>query len=131
MLHPESRTELGNGIVNSMGSSVQLSLRGQALKMKQNTMGDKFTFDSARGSLRWKVDQLTGKLSKLVDGNGGTVARYKSSGIPGMGEKSVEVCVPCDQQLLELILLSFMAASALNKQNNEVVSEVVQAVAGV
>lgn len=131
MFHPDTRTELGNATFSTMGSSAQLSLRGQPMKMKQSTLGDKFTFESARGTLRWKVNGVTGSMSKLVDGQGGTLAKCKSGGIPGMGKKSVEIYVPCDQQLFELILLSFMAARELNKQNEEVVSEVVQAVTGI
>lgn len=34
--------------------------------------------------------------------------------------RGVEICVPCDQELFELVMLSIIAGGALNKKNVKV-----------
>ena len=120
MLDAQTQAEIGDASISSVSMNGKLKLRGQHIPLKQNDMGDTFTLESSRGKLAWEVDQMTGKLSDLKDEGGRKVAKYNGGDLPGMGERSLDVCVPCDQELFELILLSVMAARALNKQNIKV-----------
>ena len=120
MLDAQTQAEIGTASISSVSMNGKLTLRGQHVPLKQNDMGDKFTLESSKGKLAWKVDQMTGKLSDLKDKRGRRVAKYNGGDLPGMGGRSLDVGVPCDQELFELILLSVMAARALNKQNMKV-----------
>lgn len=120
MLHPDGRTEVGQASISSMTMNMELSLRGRSMPMKQNETGDTFTIQSPRGRFKWSIDQMKGCLGKMKDEQGTVVARYKGGDLPGVGERGVEICVPCDQELFELVVLSMMAGRALNKKNVKV-----------
>lgn len=117
MLLPGKRAEIGQVSISSTTMNAELTLHGRSMPMKQSGMGDKFTLEAARGRFKWKIDQINGCLGKMMDGRGTVVARYKGGGLPRAGERRLEICVPCDLEMSELILLSAMAGRALNKTN--------------
>ena len=67
---------------------------------------------------------------ELSDANRTRLARYKA-GLPVVGGgKRLEVLLPCDDFVLDLIVVSGMTAARINKLTDEAVSEVVQALVG-
>lgn len=80
------------------------------------------------GTLKWSPSQLTCNGLELIDSAGRKVAKFKSSGISGFGgTKELEILVPCDELLVDLIVLSGMAIRALRKGENEAAAEIIGA----
>ncbi|SPO04719.1 uncharacterized protein DNG_07404 [Cephalotrichum gorgonifer] len=118
---------LGEAVISMMGTS-RLTIRGQSVKVKESGLGDRYTVDTPQGTFKWKRD-LAGRITELVDESKNRVAKLKSG--PGKKEKTLELCVPCDAQMYEVILLSMVVARTLAKDGDEVVFEVVEAILGV
>lgn len=96
--------------------------------MKQSQMSGDFSIESTpMGKLKWGANKMTGTGLELRDSVGNKVAQIKSGGKEG---KRLEILVPWSEQLVDLVVLSGMAAKAMNKKTMEAMSEVIQAVAG-
>jgi hypothetical protein len=94
-------------------------------------MSGKFSLQCPQiGKLKWKLSQSGGGSMKLVDGSGRNLAQLKSSGIFGMGEKKLEIFVPCDGFLIDLMVLSVMVAKLQKKETDEGIGEILGAVLG-
>ena len=82
--------------------------------------------------MKWQVSQLTGSSLTLCDASGMPLAKIKSLRMFSSNEEqALEIFVPCDNYFVDLVLLSGYAAWLMTKCTNEVIGEVVQAVAGV
>ena len=84
------------------------------------------------GNMKWKT-KMSGALV-LQDENKQELAKYESSaGFKGAGAAKFEVLVPGDDYLLDVIIVTGMAAVKMwekDKQAIEVVAEVVGGIAG-
>ncbi|KAJ9643227.1 hypothetical protein H2204_002123 [Knufia peltigerae] len=123
---------IGTTSTSSVSHSAALTVHNQKIPMKMNQLSLSFSFQwPPAGTLKWKADQLTGSSLELSDGSGRKLAKLKSSsGMMGSGEKGFEINVACDEQFLNLIILSGLAAKVGTKKNNEAASEVIQAIVG-
>ena len=90
-------------------------------------MSGNHTVDSPRlGRLKWAVSQFGSSSLELKDDAGTRLAKYGSASF--MGDKQLEIFVPCDDYFIGLVLLSAMACSVLNKIEKKVAVEVLGAV---
>ena len=64
-----------------------------------------------------------------MDESGLTLAGIRVSKLSGDG-KSIDLMVPCEDWVVDLIALSGLAAAAMDKKTSEVMGEIVGAVAG-
>lgn len=81
------------------------------------------------GELKWKRSELTNNPNQLIDANGYVLANLKSSSISGTA-KGLQMLIPGDEFLVELVLLSGMAAKMVVMLQEKVAGEVASAVAG-
>ncbi|KAF2096261.1 hypothetical protein NA57DRAFT_79028 [Rhizodiscina lignyota] len=129
---PDPSRVFGDARFHSFSSSIQMTLRGQPIKMKMSSMSSSFNFEChPMGKLKWAASQMSGSESlALHDHSGNKLARLKSAKSSGTGEKQLEILVPCDDFFIDLVLLSGMVAMTLTKTNEDSVMEVVQQLAG-
>lgn len=127
---PESG--IGHASINLLTGSIALSLRGHDITMKTNNFtGADFKFSAPTfGELKWSLNQWTGSGLELYDGAGRKLAKLKSSGTPGLGGKKLEVLLPGSESLVELMILSGMAAQTQIKASNEMAGELIQNLVG-
>jgi hypothetical protein len=135
---PDCRFFQGGQLMGEAGFSlsstkINMSLRGRPFQMKQSQASGNFSLEvSPLPPLKWKVNQLTGGSLQLCDDAGAKLAKIgKSSTLGGAdaGQK-LEIFVPCDEFFVDLCIVSGYAAWILNRTTNQVVKEVVKAVAG-
>ncbi|KAF2802324.1 uncharacterized protein BDZ99DRAFT_349450, partial [Mytilinidion resinicola] len=121
--HPHPSSMIGNANFHSLTSTTDLNLRGEPIRMKMSQLSGDFNLEHYPfGKLKWKVSKMTGSGFELCTGSGSKLARLKSAGIPGLGEKRLEVLVACDERFVELVVLSAMAAKAVSKTQIEAVA---------
>lgn len=112
--------------------SPDLSIHGRHVPLKMSTFSGNFTFTwLPTGKLKWKPNQLGGSSMYLYDQTGLKLAKYGSTGFPGLGGKQLEIFVPCDAYFVELALLSGIVARDMNKAVEQGIAEAAGAVAGV
>lgn len=98
-----SQTVIGEAIFHLTSCSVDLSLHGRPISMKESLSGNRsFTWPPV-GKLKWAKNSM-GTALELIDGTGFKMARCKD-------KKKIEVLIQCDDYLLDAIVLSGMAAS--------------------
>ncbi|KAG4413587.1 hypothetical protein IFR04_013289 [Cadophora malorum] len=129
--HADPANKLGDAIMHTFSSTIDLNHRGQTASLKENSLSGNFTLVSPIGKFKWGVNQITGTGLELKDSSGTKLASLRSAGFPGSGERKLELVVPVDDIFLELIVLSAMTAKTSQKGTNDAVGEVVSAVAGV
>ncbi|KAK3190661.1 hypothetical protein K4F52_003352 [Lecanicillium sp. MT-2017a] len=126
--HPHN--VFGDGSFSSFSGSAKLKMRGVPIKVKASSLGEGYNVESQQlGKMKWKPNPMTGMGLQLHDSSGTMIAKIKSSGL-GMGPKSLVVYVQADEFLMDLIVFTAMAVKTIKKTEEEVASEVVQAVAG-
>ncbi|KAF9895141.1 hypothetical protein FE257_000043 [Aspergillus nanangensis] len=115
---PHSSAPIGDARFHSFSSSVDVTVRGQPVHMKMSQLSGSFSIESPRGQkMKWHLSQSTGSSWTLRDASGANLAQLKSHGIPGLGgEKRLDILVPCDEGLVELIVVTGLAAVTLHKQ---------------
>jgi hypothetical protein len=106
-------------------ASTKISLRGQDLGVRARDLGSAWAVQSSQwGRLEWKPHPLTGTGLYLHDEDRGVkVAAFKSNGLAKAGEKQLLVFVPCDFYLVEMILLTALAAKQLKRSSDEAMGE--------
>jgi hypothetical protein len=118
---------------SSLSGTTTLNIHGQQIKMKQSWEGMQYGKDvkTAAGTLKWRPG--SGGTEEFRDAQGVILARGK---MPGMLSKRVyplEVFVPGDEVLLDLILACWVAILDCQKAEGkevEGVAEVVGALVG-
>lgn len=124
---------MGDARCSLSSSKVHMTLRGKPILMKQSELSGNFSLDvQPLPSLKWKVNQVTGGSLTLCDEHGAKLAKIgKTSMMNGAdaGQK-LEIFVPADDFFVDLCVVSGYAAWIINRTNNKVVKEVVQALAG-
>lgn len=120
---------IGSGTIRSLASTIDMMLRGQDIKMKQNQLsmsGHSFECPSV-GKFAWGTRGLgSSKTLELSDSNGTKLAKLE----PGL---KLEVLVPCNDFILDMIVASGMVVAfkkGKDDKEGEVASEIIQAVAG-
>ena len=94
---------IGTAKYHNVSGDVDLSLHGQPLAMKQRMLSESYNFVvPSIGRLKWKQEGST--TLELVDGAGMRLARFKVG-------KRMEVLVPPSEYLLDVMVLSGMAAA--------------------
>jgi hypothetical protein len=126
------RGAIGNATFHSLSFSIDLSLHGEKIRVKQSWTGGDYTVQSpSAGELRWTSDMFWVSGMMLVDSAGLKLARLTSqSKLMGSEKKRLEVFVPCRQHFLDLIVLSGAAITQLRDVTMEAVSEAIQGGAG-
>jgi hypothetical protein len=123
---------IGAATFPSLSTSVNISLGNFSFDLKQNQLiGDSCSFTCPPlPKMKWRAGLLGGSM-ELSDTSRTRLARYKA-GLPVVGGgKKLEVLLPCDDFILDLIVVSGMTAAHMNKMTEKAVSEVAQALAGV
>jgi hypothetical protein len=123
---------IGAATLPSLSTSINISLGNFSFGLKQNQFtGDSYSFTCPPlPKMKWRAG-LSGSSMELSDANRTRLAKYKA-GLPVVGGgKRLEVLLPCDDFILDLIVVSGMTAAHMNKMTEEAVGEVVQAMAGV
>lgn len=79
--------------------------------------------------MKWRSG-LSGRRIQLSDGSGTKVAKCQV-GLPVLGgANKLEVLVPCDDFMLDLIVVSGMTAAQMTNMTEEAAGEIVQALVG-
>jgi hypothetical protein len=123
---------IGAATFPSLSTTINISLGNFSFGLKQNQLtGDSCSFTCPPlPKMKWRAG-LSGRSMELSDASRTRLAKYKA-GLPVVGGgKKLEVLVPCDDFILDLIVVSGMTAAHVNKMAEEAVSEVVQALARV
>jgi hypothetical protein len=128
---PDARNAIGSATSHSLSSTTDITLNGIAIRMRMGQMSGAFSFQCPQfGKLKWKPSQSGGSSMGLIDGSGRRLAQLKSSGVFGLGEKKLEILVPCDWVLTDLIVLSAMVAKARKKETDKQAGEILEAALG-
>lgn len=121
----QSNQLLGDARFHSLSSKIDLTLMGQAFSMKQSQLSGSLTVDHPQlGRFKWSLNQLTMSSLELSDSSGRSLAKLKSSGIPGLGGKKIEMFVSVDDYMMDLIVLSGVVAMVQTKALKEVINAV-------
>lgn len=93
---------------------------------------DDFTLECLPlGTWKWKVSKLTGHSMKLWDNIGNKLAELKSvGGMSKLGEKRLEILVPCDSFFVELVMLSVVTAKSVMEATDNELLQALEAAAG-
>lgn len=127
--HPSNNHVAGTVTSSTWSSTTQLTVRGQPMSMKKSSTTGHNTIECSMGMFKWKsTSELSGSSISLFDSQGTRLAKLKTVGLGG--EKQLEVFVNCDDYLLEIMLVSGVAAKKIAKAETEAAIEVLQAVAG-
>ena len=107
---------------HSLSSKIELVLPYETVSMRHDALtGTKhnFTSPTARGDkLSWKEDSTFGHGVKLVSPDGQLLSRFRRTDKEA-GTGSIEVFIPADGPLLDLILLSGIAAAEYRRRSNK------------
>jgi hypothetical protein len=110
---------------HSFSSAIDLMVHGQPMQMRQSSMSGACTIQHPTlGDLKWKVPQLIGTTADLSDSRGTKIAALKSNKVKGMGQKIIELYVPCDPSFLDLVVGSAFALMKANKELAEGAMEI-------
>ncbi|ETI20874.1 hypothetical protein G647_07217 [Cladophialophora carrionii CBS 160.54] len=130
-IHP---TLISSSKYSSLKSATEISLAaGQSIKLTSSGAGDGYKFTCPPlGRMKWK-SKTSGALL-LQDENRIQLARYESqSGFKGVTAAKFEILVPADDYLLDVIVVTGMAAVKMQGKDKtalEVAAEVVGGVVG-
>ncbi|UNI17270.1 hypothetical protein JDV02_003627 [Purpureocillium takamizusanense] len=121
---------IGEGKLSSFSSTTQMRVRGMPFTLRMSHMSGSVTLESpVTGKMKLKPNPMTGTGLALYDSSGNKVAKIRSGGGGGFGDKKqLEIYVPCDGMFIEVILLSFLTAKMLNKIVGDAVGEAVTSV---
>jgi hypothetical protein len=110
---------------HSFSSKIDIIFNGQPIQMSQSSLSGHCTVHHPKlGDLKWKVPQLFGSAAELIDGRGTRIAALKSNKVKGMGQKTVELYVPCDPVFLDLVIGTALTLMKAVKELQEGVFEV-------
>ena len=114
----DPRTTIGTATFHSFSYSTDMSLYGRSIPLKMNQLTGNFSLRGPPiGGMKWKYDDLTSRSLVMRDNLGNKLAKLKSIGFSG--ERQLEILVPCDEFLVELMMLSGIAAKMVSKKVNE------------
>ncbi|KAJ9613068.1 hypothetical protein H2200_003009 [Cladophialophora chaetospira] len=122
-------TRISSSKYSSLWCATEITLGGQQIKLSTSDMGDGYKFACPPiGKMRWKSKMSSGALI-LRDENKVELARYDASaGFKGAGAAKLDILVPVDDWLLDVIVVTGMAAVKMlemDKKSVEVASEVI------
>ena len=123
---------IGAATIPSLSSTINIALGNFSFGLKQNQLtGDSYSFTCLPlPKMKWRTG-LLGTSMELSDASRTKLATYHA-GLPVVGRgKRLEVLVPVDDFLLDLIVITGMTAAHVNKITEAAVSEAASAVAGV
>lgn len=132
---PHTSPPIGDARFHSFSSTTDVTLRGEAVHMKQSKLSGSFTVETGRwGSFKWHLNQMTASSLEMRDSEGRVIAVVKGvSG--GFGERRLEVLVPCQERFVELVVVTGMVGMVVTKEvlraGMEGVVDAVGSVAGV
>ena len=110
---------------HTFSGAIDLMVHGQPMGMKQSQLsGNCSIFHPRLGELKWKVPSMFGTSAHLSDSRGTQIATLKSNKVKGMGQKLIELHVPCDPMFLDLVIGSAFAVMKANKDLAEGAMEV-------
>ncbi|KAF2423716.1 hypothetical protein EJ08DRAFT_639709 [Tothia fuscella] len=129
---PAARQLIGHATFHSLSSTTDLTLNGQSLRMKQSQLsGTSYSIHCTQfGNLKWKSSEWGGSALGLYDSAGTKLAQLKSTGAFGSKEKKLEILVPCDGFLVDLVVISAMGLLSLKKKVDKNAAKLIEAVAG-
>jgi hypothetical protein len=126
---PHPANAIGNCESVKMGLAMEIAHRGQPITVRTSASSTKYIVQSPNyGRLEWKPHPVTRTGLYLHDAAGRKVAAFKSNGVMNLKQKQLLVFIPCDGYYLEMVLMTALAAKALDKTVEEIALEAVGAV---
>lgn len=122
---------IGDAKFSLMSSKMALSLNGQSMRMVTSQMSGDLTLESPAGKFKWEVNHLKDGLVELFDGSLFKLARLKIGGLYRNAEETLEILCPCNDYMLDLVLLSGMVAKAQTETMEETALEVFRGIIGI
>jgi hypothetical protein len=102
---------VGNASLHAVSFNTDLSIHGQPMAMKVNQWSGSSTIrHPTLGNLKWKSNSMSGASWELLDSTGVKLGQFKTSSM-NLEAKKLELFVPCQDDLLDLIVLSAMAVN--------------------
>ncbi|KIX06272.1 uncharacterized protein Z518_04247 [Rhinocladiella mackenziei CBS 650.93] len=125
MIQPPS---IGSATIHSLSSNVDISLFGHHISMKCSQLSGNYTLTCPpMRKLKWE-NSMSGSTLKLIDTSSG-------SQLVKLKKDTLQVFVPCDDFLLDLIVISGTVAGQEQKKINNAAAnaagDVISAVVGV
>jgi hypothetical protein len=109
--------------IHNMSWNTDLFVDGQPINMVYSQLSGNMTVHHPTlGDWRWKENKLTGSSWDLTDAQGAQLARIKIGGLT-LKEKELELMIPCDEGVLDLVVMTAMVVKAINEATRDVVSE--------
>jgi hypothetical protein len=114
-------SQVGTIQFHTLSSKIELVLQYETVSMRHDELTGsrhEFTSPTVRGDkLSWKEDSLFGHGFKLVSPDGQLLARFRRTD-KSAGTGCFEVFIPAEGGLLDLILLSGIAAAEYRRRSN-------------
>ena len=124
-LYKYGQQEVFTSSDHTWSGKIDLMVNGQPMDMKASQLsGNCSIYHPRLGELKWKVPQLIGTTAHLSDSQGTQIATLKSNKVRGMGQKVIELRVPCDSMFLDLVVGTAFAVMKANKELAEGAMEV-------
>ncbi|RNJ52138.1 hypothetical protein D7B24_004263 [Verticillium nonalfalfae] len=140
ILHADPRLQdpnaaLGSAKLHSLSSKIDITVRGEALKMKSNTMGTKHSFTYHGNELSWGVDSSTLSSSTLYlkDSSKRVLAIYqrRPGGMFKQSQPTFDIYVPPATMDMDMLVVTGLAEakyrSKEKKDSIEAMGEILSA----
>jgi hypothetical protein len=127
---------IGSATFHTFSSSIDLSVQGQNMPMKSShsSLSGAYSLTCPSiGKLQWGGSGVSSTLELVDTSRGCKLARYKKLGSDFLEAGSsmvLEVLVPCTDFVLDLIVVSALAAKKAKSGESEAALEVAQALVG-
>jgi hypothetical protein len=118
---------IGDARLPTFSSKCHLTIQGQSMILRLNELSGSFAIESpTNGKLKWRLDMSMRNL-ELRDPAGTKLAEIHSG---KAGEKIVDILVPHDSRLLDLVLLSGLTARMKHRSEMEAAGEILSGILG-
>ncbi|RBQ93994.1 hypothetical protein VDGD_09225 [Verticillium dahliae] len=139
ILHADPRLQnpnaaLGSAKLHSLSSKIDITVRGEALKMKSNIMGTKHSFKYHGNELSWGVDSSTLSSSTLYlkDSSKRVLAIYqrRPGGMFKRSQPTFDIHVPPATMDMDMLVVTGLAAANYRSKEKKDSIEAMGAVLG-
>jgi hypothetical protein len=116
---------------SSSSGTIKISMGGQEITVKTNLnsgSGSK-SFLSPQGEMKWKPT-MSGTGYELFDQSKAKIAKYKTTSDSGMGEPKLEIFVPLDDSLVDMVVVTAVANHKMEEKEGKQVLKFLRHVAG-
>lgn len=129
---------LGTVSLHSWSSKIDVSIHGECFQMKRKDMlssGHSFKHSAQPLEMQWKEEDFISDNLKLVDENKRVIALYRknsrmkkllSSNSRNKSSSELHILVPLEDHLLDIVVLTGLAAAEQRRQSNESWDKVIE-----